>query len=206
MSWKQSGCKRETFASIHSSLILVQMFLCDLHHPGLLTHAHTHSNTLKWLPWGVAACCDYHVYTCTLFLVCYLCTLSFYCDWCCWGHTRACTHTHAHANRSFLASNLVILSARLLTHRRPQWWRWGGWINPLVYHSQHVVLFIGSLWGNSNRLRSSSGFLLLDPKRLGTFLFPASYFWLYFLGYLSPILPPSLLIKDCSNILLKNMK
>lgn len=70
----------------------------------------------------------------------------------------------------------------MLTCGQLQRWGWGGWINPPVYHSQHVVLFTGSLWGNSNWLRSSSdsGFLLLDPKRLGTFLFPPSFSWLHF--------------------------
>lgn len=64
----------------------------------------------------------------------------------------------------------------MLTCGQLQWWGWGGWINPPVYHSQHAALFMGSLWRNSNWLRSGSdsGLLLLDPQRLATYLSFAS--------------------------------
>lgn len=85
----------------------------------------------------------------------------------------------------------------MLTCGQLQWMEWGAWINPPVYHSQHAVLFIDSLWGNSNWLQSGSDsrFLLLDLKRLSTFLFPPSRLWLHFSSFSSPTLHNFLLMK-----------
>lgn len=61
----------------------------------------------------------------------------------------------------------------MLTCGQLRRWGWGGWINPLVYRSQHAVLFIGSLWGNSNRLCSGSlRISIVRPEEIGYLSFP----------------------------------
>lgn len=65
----------------------------------------------------------------------------------------------------------------MVTYGQLQWRGRGAGINPLVYHSQHVALFIGSLWGNSNRLHSGSDSVwlvsIVRPTKIGTLLFPS---------------------------------